>query len=172
METRMTRAELVDTLRTERENWESLLAEIGRERMTQPGATGEWSVKDVIAHVTYYEQWLANWLEAAQRGEVLARTGIDEMEMHERNAVIYGQNRDLPLDEVLAQSRQSFERVLQSVQALSEQDVTDPSRFERYIAAVWDETPPLWECIAGDSFGHYAEHITPIRAWLELDGGK
>ena len=48
----MEKTVLIETLRTERERWESLLAQISKERMVQPGIAGEaWSVKDIIAHV-------------------------------------------------------------------------------------------------------------------------
>ena len=56
MNTPMTKTRLLDRLRTERAQWEALLTDIDEARMTQPGVEGEWSVKDIVAHVTFYER--------------------------------------------------------------------------------------------------------------------
>jgi len=40
------------------------------ERMTEPGACGSWSVKDVLAHLAVENGWLALQLERGTRGKV------------------------------------------------------------------------------------------------------
>lgn len=35
----------------ERGLWDDMVAEIGENRMLQPGATGDWNFKDVVAHL-------------------------------------------------------------------------------------------------------------------------
>lgn len=47
----MDKTTFMNTLQETRAQWEELLAQVEEERMLQPGATGKWSVKDVIAHV-------------------------------------------------------------------------------------------------------------------------
>jgi len=42
---------LLERIERERGLWEDLVAEIGEDRMLQPGATGDWSFKDVVAHL-------------------------------------------------------------------------------------------------------------------------
>jgi len=46
MEEQMTKAKLLDTMRRERAQWESLLAEVDKARMTQPGAAGHCIAED------------------------------------------------------------------------------------------------------------------------------
>ena len=54
----MDKQTFLDTLHGERTQWEALVAQVGEERMTQPGFAGEWSLKDVIAHIAvYYEHY-------------------------------------------------------------------------------------------------------------------
>jgi len=60
----MNKSEWLGTLQTERAQWDALVAEVGQARMTQPGAAGEWSVKDVIAHVTWFEREMVGVLRA------------------------------------------------------------------------------------------------------------
>ena len=38
--------------------------------MTEPGACGSWSVKDVLAHLAVEDGWLALQLERGTRGKV------------------------------------------------------------------------------------------------------
>lgn len=48
----MTGARLAETLRAERARWNALLAHVGMDRMDVPGVDGEWSVKQMVAHLT------------------------------------------------------------------------------------------------------------------------
>ena len=52
MTERYTATDVLATIDQERTGWETLLAEIGEERMETPGASGDWTVKDVIAHIS------------------------------------------------------------------------------------------------------------------------
>ncbi len=52
MDDRMSKARLLENLRTKRAEWDAVLAEVPEAQMTEPGAAGKWSVKDVIAHLT------------------------------------------------------------------------------------------------------------------------
>ncbi len=116
--------------------------------------------------MTYYERWLVAWLEAAVRGKVSVASHRDILDVDERNALIFRENKDRSLQDVLAESRRVFERLLQLVQALPEEDLTSPHKFDRYVIPFWQESQPLWECIAGDSLEHYREHIPAIEARL------
>lgn len=48
----MTKNELLNLLRLARAEWDALLASIDEARMREPGVEGDWSIKDLIAHVT------------------------------------------------------------------------------------------------------------------------
>jgi hypothetical protein len=58
----MDKASLLETLTETRSSWEALLAQIDKDQMQMPGATGKWSVKDVIAHVSWCESEIASVL--------------------------------------------------------------------------------------------------------------
>jgi len=166
MDTLVTTSGLLETMQTRRAGWEALLAQVGEERMLLPGVEGNWSIKDIIAHVTWYEHWLTTWLKAVARDEVLARGEIDELSLDERNAWIFEHNHARPLEDVRAEARQVFAELVQTASRFADRDLTDLTRFERFIAPYWSNKPPLSECIAGDSYEHYQEHISPVTAWL------
>ena len=68
MSDNVTREQLLAALRAERARWEALLAEVGVERLTEPGVAGDWSVKDVLGHLTAYLRAWGARVRAASTG--------------------------------------------------------------------------------------------------------
>lgn len=153
----ITKAQFLENLRTGRSQWDALLAEVGEERMTQPGVAGEWSVKDIIAHVTWYEREMVGVLEA----HALVGSDLWDLPTDQRNIPIYEENRERPLTDVLAEAQRVYRQLLELVESLAEEDLTDPGRFEG-MPTEWQP----WDIIAGNSYEHYRQHIPDIRAWL------
>lgn len=119
-------------------------------RVTEPGAAGDWSLKDVVAHVAHWERYMARRLQAVLRGE----TNIppeSTLDTDEDNALVYAEHRDEPLADVLAGARQSHQELLGLVEALPESALAGTHWFSSSDA-------PLWESIAGNTYEHYREH--------------
>jgi hypothetical protein len=153
----MDKATFIKTLEQSRAEWEALLAQVDEERMLQPGAARKWSVKDVIAHVTWGEREMV----PIMRTHVLAGSELWNLSDDERNEVVYQQNRDRPLQEILQEEQQAYADLFEAAQALSDEDLNDPHRFKQ-MPEGW--VP--WQIIAGCSFKHYQDHIPSIREWL------
>jgi hypothetical protein len=158
METYVNKSMFLDTLHAGRAQWEALLAQVGEARMLQPGVAGEWSIKDIIAHVTWGERETVEVLQA----RALVGSDLWNLPQDDRNAVVFAENRDRPLHEVLAEAQQVHAQLLEALVALSEEDLTDPRRF-RNMPANWIP----WQIIAGCSYEHYRQHTPSIRAWLD-----
>jgi uncharacterized protein (TIGR03083 family) len=157
----MTKAKLIETLRAKRAEWDAVLAEVPEDQMTEPGVAGEWSVKDMITHLTHYERWFADRLHEYLRGESYTPTEMDRMDFDERNDRIFQQNRNRPLPEVLAESRQVFQRLLEGVQAHAEEFLIEPQQFEGVA-----EPLTVWKLLRGDVYEHYGEHVASVKNWL------
>ena len=65
----MKKSELLNWLQAEYRQWETFLDQIGPTRMDQPGVNGDWSMKDIVAHLTGWNRRLVDRLQAAQRRE-------------------------------------------------------------------------------------------------------
>ena len=161
----MTKREVLSALRVGWAEWEAALTEVDPAAMEIPAINAGWTIKDTIAHVNYYERWLLVWLEAAVRGKVTYATHVDLLDVDARNALVFAENRDRPLGDVLAESRQVHERLVQLVAAMPEADLIEPHRFERYVVPIWNRSQPVWRCIAGETYEHYPDHIRSIREW-------
>ena len=161
MDDQMTKARLLATLRAKRAEWDAVLAEVPVAEMTEPGVAGEWTVKDIIAHLTHHERWFADRLHEQLRGESYVPTEMDTMEFDERNDRIFQQNRNRPLADVLAESRQVFQRLIEGVQAHSEAFLIEPQHFEGA-----PEPVTIWKLLRGDVYEHYGAHVPAIKDWL------
>jgi Protein of unknown function (DUF1706) len=166
MDTSMTKNRFIETLHSERTSWEALLAEVDEAHMTQAGVQGEWSIKDIIAHVASYEEWISATLQRVLGGERPLPVSVEDMDLHQRNARIFALHQQRSLPEVRAFSQQAFQNLLTVVQSFSEEDLLSrPPHFKDLLPPFWPDEL-LWETIAGNSYEHYHEHIPDIRAWL------
>lgn len=57
----------------ERKRFEELFGVVGVRRMDLPGVSGDYSTKDIVAHITAYERALVNWLKPARAGGLSRR---------------------------------------------------------------------------------------------------
>ena len=59
MKAPMSKAELIQAIQTARTEWDTLIARVPGHRLSESVAPGAWSIKDIIAHITEYDRWLA-----------------------------------------------------------------------------------------------------------------
>lgn len=160
-----TKGQILAAIERERQGWENLLVEVGEARMLEPGAMGEWTFKDLAAHITGWRARRLRSLEAAALGQPeppppwpAALTDVDEI-----NDWIYEANHDRLLGEVIGESRESYARLAEIVQMLPDDTLADPNRYP------WLEGTSLATAITGSEFfsHYYEEHEPDLRRWLE-----
>ncbi len=167
------KTELMRAMSDARIEWLRLLALAGPDRLDSPGpdgANGEWTLKDITAHLCVYEWWTATQLEAFTRGErgmvavppgpASLPPGSDTPDMDARNALIYAHNRARPAVEVLAESDQAFAALMAAVATFPDPALTTPA------VAEWTAGDTPLEVVAANSYEHYGNHIPAVRAWL------
>src|SRR5262245_19016065 len=159
----MKRAELIHRIRATREEFEALLEGLSPRQMTQPGVAGEWSIKDMLAHIAWYEREEAHFYG----GIDVEGSPLWKVPQEPRNQILFEQARRRPLEEVLADFREAHERLVSVIERLSNEDLAMPGRFP----GTSPEWPP-WRKIAVHSCDHDREHMDMIRSWLrsERDG--
>jgi hypothetical protein len=142
-----------------------LIAEAGPTRMDLPGAAGDWTLKNVIAHLTFWRWWSVRRLEAAVRDQVPvppwdARLDENVPAVVDRiNQQAYEATRDRSIAEVLRDSQETFDRAEAALLALSETDIFEPNRY------LWLGGAPVAAIVHG-SAGHLREHKQLIDDFL------
>ena len=162
MAERMDKATFLESVRSERARWEATLVEVGEGRMEEPGAEGDWSVKDVIAHISWHEREM---VEMLRQRSLEVGSNLWMLPLRKRNAAIFEQNRLRSLGDVLSESQEIFPQLMREAETLSEEDLNNPGRFVK-MPGNW--VP--WKIIAENSYEHYLDHMKSIRAWLAQKG--
>jgi uncharacterized protein (TIGR03083 family) len=118
-----TKAQLMEDARRERAALEKLLEKLSPEEMVRPGALGDWSVKDVLAHLIEWEQMVLGWIETGLSGKTPAMPaeGYKWNQLPALNQHIYEKHHDRPLAEILEQFHGSYQQILTSIQGFSEE---------------------------------------------------
>ena len=157
----MNKSELLQWLQEEYQRWEALLEQIDPTHMDQPGVSGHWSMKDIVAHLTGWQPWLISRIQAAQRGEVepLPPWPAEMQTDDDINAWIYESYHKSSVQEVLDETYQVHQQLLAVIESLP-----DDVRIEEEWHLVWlgDQRFP-----AGEFFDHFRDdHAPDVRAWL------
>ena len=138
------------------------LSRISDEQQIQPGAQDDWSVKDILAHISLWHNRTAALVEGLLRGDPpapLRQPGEDSAAAVDRaNAANYAANRDLPLARVRADFDASYARVLAALAQLSDADLRDDGALSQLLGG------SLLETIADDTYAHYDEHLPALDA--------
>jgi hypothetical protein len=159
---RMTKAQLIDLLRMRRAEYDAVIDAIPTTTMLEPGAAGYWSVKDIIAHLTYYEGWMADRLHDQVAGKPYTPGELDMMHWEARNQIIYERTRDLPLGDVLTASKATFQRLIAGVEAHDETFLFQPQTFDGAPGPI-----VVADMLRSEVYDHYPQHVPDLLAWVE-----
>lgn len=152
----MKREQLLGRVERAWEDWRASYAGLDEAQLLMPGVAGAWSVRDLLVHVTIWEQEALRWLPVIQAGGRAASYrrsygGIDAF-----NAQMVEARRGLTLDEVREEQAGTHARLVSMLCAAPEELYARETRYRRRVR--WD------------TYGHYGHHAERIRAWREREG--
>jgi hypothetical protein len=127
------------------------------ERLVEPGVAGDWSVKDVIAHVTWWEEEALIHLPHIVEGGRPPRYSVTYGGIDAFNALMADRKRQLLLAEVRRQAAATHQRLIDYIESVPEEFITRETRFRRRLRL--------------DSYSHYPIHTEAIRRWRQERAG-
>lgn len=162
-----TKADLLLAIEQERTALEASLEKLTTEEMVEPGVIGEWSVKDVLAHLVEWEQMALGWYRAGLRGEIpeLPAPGYKWNQTPQLNQAIYEKHRQRPLGEVLEQFHRSLKEILGVIHGLSDEELFSVSRSR------WTGQNTLGAYFVSATSSHYLWARKEIRKGLRARQG-
>ena len=147
---------LLERTRRERAELAALWSGLSDARMTaRPGPQADWSVKDVIAHISWWEAAMCDLIPRAIAGETIAFDGT----VDDANTSAFNESRDAPLDAVLEGFDASLAQVEALLRTLSDEQINDAA-----VCQIFGK--PLRHFIAANTYGHYADHLDDLRAYV------
>jgi hypothetical protein len=158
----MDKAEILEALEDGQSELAEMLEDLPDELLLVPGVCGNWSIKDILAHLSYWEGQLVTLLFQTSRGMDKPSTAhFGKESVDQINQRWFETSQERPLDLIWQDWRGVRKQTIRRVNEFSQQDLNDPKRYG------WLKGEPLWQWIARDSFEHEDEHSDAIREWLE-----
>lgn len=149
---------LIEDLDAARAAFQDALADVDAELVTVPGVIGEWSVRDLVAHVAAWCDHASGALELAAegRGDEFAYSSNDTDAMNER---FLAEGRSISPAQALSREEAAFRRFRERVAALD----------SSHLGLRLGNGDTLEEVVRYDGPDHYAEHTEQLRAWFGTD---
>ena len=159
----LSKPQLLHAIQRERTRLEEILAGVRPDQITRPGVAGEWSLKDILAHLFDWEQRFLGWYEAGLRGEVphTPAPGFSWRDLPGLNQGIFEKYRRWSLPRVRRAFDQSYLQTLAAVRVMREEDLFTPGRY------AWTGKATLAGYVAANTAHHYRWAYRKIRAWMK-----
>jgi hypothetical protein len=123
------------------------------EEMLKPGVTGQWSVKDIVAHVTTWEGETLKHLPGMLQGKKYPRYSVTYGGIDTFNALKTAENKGLSLTEVFRQQDEVHRRLIRFIETVPEEFLDSRTRFRHRLRM--------------DTYSHYPKHSAAIRKWRQ-----
>jgi len=170
----MTKKQFLEKLLRERDKFELLLNRVGyTRRMTLKGVAGKWSIKDILAHILAYEQFLADRMHEILyhqpytpcKTQTALDAFLDEfgypdfgsplLDDDTPNEWVIEKYKNVSLNDVVAQELQAFSSIVSAFETLPDELMTQHNLYNRIIKHTYE---------------HYHEHAYEIKRWLKVNG--
>ncbi len=125
------------------------------EAVVEPGAVGVWSVRDIIAHITTWEEEALKALPVIVEGGRLPRYasqgGIDAFNARQQAA-----KSQFSLERLRLEMEATHQRLLALLDRVPESAYASEGRFLKRLRL--------------DAYGHWRLHAEDVRRWRESQG--
>jgi hypothetical protein len=134
--------------------WEELIASyagLSDSQMDMPGVMGSWSVKDILGHITTWEEEAIKYLPMIQHGKRPPRYSLLYGGIDAFNALMSEKKRAMPLSQVLSQQIETHQRLIELVQNAPDGELSSETRYRKRVRL--------------DTYSHYPHHTQAILEW-------
>ena len=164
----------IDHLLRERNRFELLLNRVGyARRMTLKGVSGKWSIKDSLAHIWAYEQFIADRMHEILHNHPYTpcktQTALDAfldeygypdfgsplLDDSSPSEWIMERYKNVSLEDVVAQELQAFSSIVSALEQMSMSAITHHNIQNRVVKHTYD---------------HYRKLTREIKHWFTTNG--
>ena len=147
----MTREQLLYKVEQAWRAFNESYARLPEAEMVEPGVTGAWSVKDLVAHVTTWEEEALKHLPHIMEGKRPPRYSVTHGGIDAFNALKSDEARRMSLAEVLERRDDTHQRLIDYLRGVPDELFATETRFRRRVRL--------------DTYSHYPIHTRGILVW-------
>ena len=147
----MDRQQLLRRMEKAWQVFQDTYAGLSDSQMMESGVTKAWSVRDILVHVTSWEQETLKHLPLILKGGRPPLYSTTYGGISAFNAQITALKKHLSLSEVLREQSSTHSRVVAFIESTPEDKIRNDTRFRRRLRL--------------DTYGHYPKHAEAIRNW-------
>lgn len=122
-----------------------------------PGVVDEWTLKDLLGHISFWSGLAASTLRCATDGRLEdVERGQGDNWVDEWNKREYEARKDFPLSQVRAEWMRNHLEAADALDQAPEEVLDMPFK-----------NGPIHAYFSGDTYEHYREHTDHIKAWQQ-----
>lgn len=170
----VTRQEALATLAEGQARLDALMAGLSDPELAAPATIGggEWSAKDLIGHVAFWEELALESIESWRRGERprVEDAFADQGGVDRANEETFERKREWPLEQVRSEASTTYRRLVEEIGAMSDAEWHLPAPFQT------DRGKRLSTHLGGvlgapeRPFGHAFAHLGDLEAYVRSLG--
>jgi hypothetical protein len=154
----MNRQQLLDKLDRAWVAFKESYAGLSESQLTEPGVADDWSVKDILAHVTTWEEEALKYLPVIAEGRTPPRYSTQYGGIDAFNDLRTEQKRPLSLSEVVTQLDDIHAQLTGYIHTASEEQFTRETPFRHRLRL--------------DTYSHYPIHTKMISDWRAAQSAR
>ena len=140
-----------------------LVASIPNDKKVIPGVNGEWTVKDVLAHLCAWHSLIETWYIEGMAGNKpeMPAPGYTWKTTPQLNERIFQDHKNESLDLVFQNLRNSHSKVQGMIEKHSDEDLFTKKRYP------WTGSTSMGSYFVSATSSHYQWAIDLIKKWLK-----
>ncbi len=159
--------QLISKVRDEFNQWEELLGGMNEEQITAPDLPGNWSIKDVMAHLMEWQKVSIARMEVFRLetepvypGWLKVVSPESDEDTEKFNARIFEAHDEEPWSSVWQTWRNGFLHFVELGESIPEKDLMAEGKYP------WLNGYALFAVLKG-SYDHHVEHREELLVWLD-----
>jgi hypothetical protein len=157
----LNRNQAIDRLKSTRAEWDALVSLVPANRRKIAAWEGGWTIKDIIAHVDFYEWWSGEFL--IKRDWPVVDQSLNTWDVDVRNNALYELNRDRSFEEIVAETPALHGHLVHALEQLTDAEFEDPE----ILGQGTNEDFRVETLLTGGSWNHYEQHRPDVEAILK-----
>ena len=155
----ITKENLIEALENAHAAFLEALAGVSVDEMCQPKTIGDWSVKDIMAHLSLWESQTIQLLFQAKQGAKPTTLHFKKFDETQQNDLWYQQSKERSFDRVWEDFSNIRDQTIQRLESFSDKEISQPGFFP------WLKNSSLGQLVFDYVVEHEKEHEDNIRAW-------